>query len=59
MFEVADTGEYHRDTVLVAIVDRQVVAYRTAGLNHRIDTLFVSDFHAIGEGEESICGPAE
>ena len=38
VFETSDSGEYHRDAVLVAGIDRFLITNRAAGLDYRRDS---------------------
>ena len=54
MFKVTETGGYHSNAMLIAIVERQLVLNASARLYNRRDALVTCYLHTIGEGEESI-----
>ena len=56
MAEMTESGHYHCHVVFAAEFDGVVIANGAAGLNYGIDSGFVSDFHAVGKGEEGVGG---
>ena len=59
MVEQAHAGECHDHAVFVAALYHKVVADGAAGLGDVLDAGGFGALDVVGEGEESICGPAE
>ena len=54
MFKMSISSKYHADAKLVTAIDRVLVADGASRLHDGGNAGFVSQFHAIIEGEESI-----
>lgn len=54
MPEVTDAGGNHGHVMLVAKVDRVLIANRTARLNDGFNALLLRDLHTIRKGEEGV-----
>ena len=54
MVEQADTGEGHRDTVLVAGHDDMIVADAATSLGDELHTTLMGTLDVVAEGEEGI-----
>src|SRR5687768_4548637 len=54
MFEVSETCQHHCHTMLVAVADGLIIAYRAAWMYHCTDARLVRYLHAIREREERI-----
>ena len=54
MFEVSHSSKNHRNIILVGRINRILIMDRSARLNDRGDTCFMSSLNTICKGEESI-----
>ena len=54
MFKVAESCDNHCNTVCVAVVNRLLVADRTARVNNCCNTCLVCYLYTVGEGEECV-----
>ena len=54
MFEMTETCHDHSHVVLLAVVYRLLVTYRTSRVNHILDAGLVCQFNTVREGEEGI-----
>ena len=54
MFKMTNTCLHHSQTMLVTVLDRQLIIDRASRLDYGRDTCLVCDLNAIGEREESV-----
>jgi len=54
MLEMSDAGKYHRESIVITIVDTQLILDGTTWLDDGGDTGFVGYLYAIRKREKSI-----
>ena len=54
MLEVPEPGKHHSHSLFIAIVNRVLILYGAPRLDDGLNSLFVRNFHAVGEREKCV-----